>query len=106
MFKEVAKSHEVEINRSFPVELEGQQILLVRTEAGLFAVENSCPHQSQPLETATIESKTLTCCYHGVRIDLVTGELAYKAGYIGLGPALVYPVTEEDGVIRVDLSNL
>ncbi len=105
MLKKVADTNQVEIDRPFVAKVDGQEILLARTKIGLFALENSCPHQSRSLETGKIEGDVLTCIYHGVRIDLSTGELAYKAGYLGLEPAQVFAVDEQDGIIRVDVDD-
>ena len=98
------------------MEIRDRPVLLVRSETGaLYALENRCPHQSQSLETASVEGETLRCRFHGVIIGLASGELIEESGYAGTeeieipkevaapGTAVTYPVTERDGAIFVEL---
>ena len=98
---DVAKSSEVSKGGFFAMQTGGLKILLVRTDAGLFAVENSCPHQSQPLDTGSLEGTLLTCRNHGVSIGLSTGEIVWAAGYLGLDSLKTFEVEESNGVISV-----
>ena len=59
------------------VQLEGHDILLVKTKGKLFACERECPHQGALMDGALIkEAGTMTCLRHGYRFDLVSGECA------------------------------
>src|SRR5512140_3798196 len=83
------------------VEVEGQQILLVKTKGAVYACEPECPHQYAPLQGAVLkEAGRLSCPRHGYRFDLVTGaceghpELALR----------IYPVELRGDDIYLDLA--
>ncbi len=56
--------------------LGGRQILLIRTAAGIFAVDNRCPHEGYPLAQGTVDVAgcILTCNWHNWKFKLSTGE--------------------------------
>lgn len=103
MKTKTADSKDVEINKPYVAQVDGQKVLLLRSEEGLFAIENSCPHQSQSLEYGKLEGKVLTCRYHGIRIDVSTGAVVWAAGYIGMEPVKTFGVEEKDGTITVEI---
>lgn len=55
------------------VRIAGTQILLVRGEGEVHAVDSLCPHALQPLTGARIRNGTIQCPRHGARFDLRTG---------------------------------
>jgi pyruvate oxidase len=57
----------------------GRSVCLARTEAGLSALDNRCPHQGGPLGEGTIEDGWLICPWHGYEYDPVSG--APPGGY-------------------------
>lgn len=70
-------------------------IALSRTEKGLGAVANRCPHQGGPLGEGMIEGCWLTCPWHGWEYDPITG--AVPGGFDDAIES--YPVEErEDGI--------
>lgn len=42
-------------------------VLLRRTDGGVVALEDRCPHRSMPLSRGAVEGDTLVCAYHGAR---------------------------------------
>ncbi len=42
-------------------------VLLRRTDGGVAALEDRCPHRSMPLSLGSVEGDTLVCGYHGAR---------------------------------------
>lgn len=64
----------LESNKAFKV--EGRSVLLCRTAAGIFALENRCSHQLQPLEGGRMRGANLFCPKHGQRFDMRTGATA------------------------------
>jgi 3-phenylpropionate/trans-cinnamate dioxygenase ferredoxin component len=64
----------LESNKAFKI--EGRSVLLCRTAAGLFAVENRCTHQLAALEGGRMRGAHLFCPKHGARFDLRTGATA------------------------------
>ena len=103
MWKEVAKSDQLEPNQPLAVKVEGQEILLVRTDQGLFALEDSCPHQKQPLSSGKAKSNILTCRHHGIEIDMTTGRVAWAMGFLGLDDVKTFPAKEEAQAVWVEI---
>lgn len=58
-------------NKAFT--LDGVSVLVCRSSAGVFAVENRCTHQHAPLEGGRVRGPHLFCPKHGARFDLRTG---------------------------------
>jgi 3-phenylpropionate/trans-cinnamate dioxygenase ferredoxin subunit len=56
------------------VSIEGQEVLLVRTHDGFYAVGNICPHMKGKLSEGTLEGNIVTCPRHGSQFDITTGE--------------------------------
>jgi len=81
------------------VRVEGRQILLLKTERGIFACNNRCPHEGYPLSEGALSAGCiLTCNWHNWKFDLESG-----ATLIG-GDALPrYPVRLESGRILLDI---
>lgn len=82
------------------VRLEGARVLLLRTDAGVFAYEDRCPHLGLPLSSGNLEGETLTCAAHHFQFDVATGQ--------GINPSCLrlrrYPVQCAAGMIHVDLA--
>ena len=85
-------------NRAF--DMGGRSVLLCRTAAGVFAVENRCSHQLAGLEGGKVRGPHLFCPLHGVRFDMRTGE---PNGTLTRKPIIVYPISVEDDEVIVDL---
>ncbi len=84
---------------------EGRSVRLGDDEIAIFnlgdryvAVDNSCPHRGGPLCDGIISGDTVVCPLHGWRISLDTGEVLKPDVCVKVG---TYPVSVEDGVIRV-----
>jgi len=86
-----------------PVEAGGRNVLLVRNGEGLFALENSCPHQRKTMEQGEVLVRSIRCPFHGVEIDLVDGSIVSDAGFIGLSSVQVFKVEESEGVIYLEI---
>jgi len=54
-------------------QVDGVDVLVVRTRRGIFAVENRCPHTGRPLTDAFVSGSKLTCMGHQRRYDLASG---------------------------------
>jgi len=100
-FVDALPESELWIGELRPVRLSCGRVLLVRTEAGVFAYEDRCPHLGLPLSSGTLEGDTLTCAAHHFQFDANTGQ--------GKNPSCLrlraYPVACEAGVIRVDVES-
>ena len=96
----VAGSCEVAMGATLGGAHGGEQVLLVRTEQGVFAVENRCSHAYQELAGGKVRKVFIFCPLHGLRFDLrngcAKGELTDK-------PIKAWHCEERDGSILVDL---
>jgi nitrite reductase/ring-hydroxylating ferredoxin subunit len=54
-------------------QVDGVEVLVVRTRRGIFAVENLCPHTGRHLTDAAVSGSRLTCMGHQRRYDLASG---------------------------------
>lgn len=85
-------------NRAFPV--GDRSVLVCRTSAGVFAVENMCSHAHALLEGGKVKGPHLFCPLHGLRFDLRTGA---PNGQLTKKPLTCYPVTLVDDAVHVEL---
>ena len=97
---EVARDAELWVGEMRQVRIERTRLLLVRTDAGVFAYADRCPHLGVSLSTGALEGNTLTCPAHQFQFDAATGE--------GINPSCLrlhpFPVHCKDGGIWVDIS--
>jgi 3-phenylpropionate/trans-cinnamate dioxygenase ferredoxin subunit len=85
-------------NKAFDV--AGRSVLVCRSSAGLFAVENMCSHAFAHLEGGKVKGPHIFCPLHGVRFDMRTGA---PNGNLTKKPIPVYRAEIEDGAVFVDL---
>ena len=75
------------------------QIAIFRTEGGILACNNRCPHEGYPLREGSLDGAcVLTCNWHNWKFDLETG--ANLTGGDGLR---TYPTRIEGGEVWVDI---
>lgn len=72
-FVEVLSESELWIGEMRPVQVAGRRVLLLRTERGVHAYEDRCPHLGYPLSRGKLEGDTLTCSAHEFRFDADSG---------------------------------
>lgn len=78
--------------------VDGRQILVLKTERGLYACNNRCPHEGYPLREGTLtDGCVLTCNWHNWKFDLASG-----ATLVGGDKLTRYPVKLESGQIWLD----
>ena len=79
-------------------EVDGEEILVVRTERGVYAFDARCPHAGNPLVEGEVLGETLVCAFHGWKFDLETGECLF-----GEEPVRRYPAEARGDEIVIDL---
>jgi 3-phenylpropionate/trans-cinnamate dioxygenase ferredoxin subunit len=99
----VAEFDQLEEDVPLGVKADGHDILLVRSEGSLFAIQDLCPHAQQSLVTGKVSRGRITCRHHGVQIDLATGKVLWSMGFLNLQPVKTYPVTQEDGTVWIEV---
>ena len=83
------------------VKVGRKQIVLFKTDRGVFACNNRCPHEGFPLaEGKMTDGCVLTCNWHNWKFDLESGETL-----IGGDRLRRYPVVVKDGGIWLDVSD-
>ncbi len=83
------------------VKVGRKQIVLFRTETGIYACNNRCPHEGYPLaEGHLADGCVLTCNWHNWKFDLETGETL-----IGGDRLRRYPVAVVGSEIWLDVSD-
>jgi len=102
-FVRLAALPTLEVNQGHRVELsdDGEvAVALVRTEDGVYAVEDRCSHEDYPLSEGWVEDHHLECALHGSRFDLATGDPDVPPA---LRPVRVFSVRVEGEDVLVDL---
>lgn len=99
MLVAVAPLSEVPENGSRGFAVEGRAILLCRSSAGLFAIENLCSHALSPLEGGRVRGPHIFCPMHGVRFDLRTGA---PSGELTRKSITTWPASVDGGIVMVD----
>lgn len=81
------------------VEVAGLPVVLIRTESGVYAYEDRCPHLGFALSRGRLDGSRLTCAAHGWEFDVDSGT--------GVNPCNVslraFAVTFRDGDILLEL---
>jgi 3-phenylpropionate/trans-cinnamate dioxygenase ferredoxin subunit len=96
----IAPLAEVPENGSKAFAAGDRSVLVCRTSAGVFAVENMCSHAYALLEGGKVKGPHIFCPLHGMRFDLRTGA---PNGQLTKKPLTCYPVTLIDDVVHAEL---
>lgn len=92
-----ANDNEIKEGKMKPVTADGKQVLLIRKDGQIFAIENRCPHMNCPLQGGTLQDYMIKCPCHSWTFDIRTG--AYIASdKIRVN---VYETQVKDGKISV-----
>ena len=78
------------------VEVGGRAIAVFRANGEVYAVDNACPHEGNPLIDGEVLGRTLVCAYHAWRFDLETGACLF-----GDAPVRTYPLEVRDGELWI-----
>lgn len=98
-FQKIAKIEDLWSGEMMPVEVNGEQLLLVKINDRVYAYADACPHQKSRLSEGALTQNILRCARHHWEFDVCTGS--------GVNPQNVclreFPVAVEDGDIFVDV---
>jgi len=83
------------------VELNRDEIAIVRTEGEVFAIRDWCSHAAVPLSEGEVYGYTIECWLHGSCFDLRTGKPTSVPATV---PVPIYPVKIEgdDVLVAID----
>jgi 3-phenylpropionate/trans-cinnamate dioxygenase ferredoxin component len=83
------------------VDLNGVPVSVVRTEEGVFAINDTCSHANVSLSEGEVEDCMIECWLHGSSFDLRTGK---PSGLPATKPVAVYPVKIEGDDVLVSVN--
>lgn len=65
------------------------QVVLARTENGVFALANECTHDGAPIHNGKLRGNAIMCTRHGARFDLATGAVEAPPAIVPLDTFVV-----------------
>jgi 3-phenylpropionate/trans-cinnamate dioxygenase ferredoxin subunit len=96
---DVASAESIADSASLSVDLDGLAVLVVRCGDDLYAVEDRCTHDGEPLEGAEVESCQIVCPRHGAQFCVRTGEALTPPAY---EPLRTFKVRVEKGRVWIE----
>ena len=97
----VARVGDVEPGTAIVVTAGPRRLALCRAEDGAFyAIDDVCTHDGGPLGEGEIFDCEIECPRHGARFDILTGQVTALPAVF---PVHTYPVTVEDGAVKVQV---
>ena len=73
-FTPVAKLDEIPENEPTAVEAAGLDLVLIRVDGEVHALEDRCSHEDYPLHNGEVLDGQIECALHGARFDLSSGD--------------------------------
>lgn len=101
-FYKLCKINEMDLERIYPHELDGTNIILIRTQHGVFALENRCGHMEVPLDDGKVEEGTVVCAVHGISFRLEDGSVSNRP-WENCTAMKTYDISLKDDVIGVEI---
>ncbi len=97
----IGNIHDLKFYTAYKYAEEGEDILIIKTEEGVYAVKNHCGNTNLPLDGAAIDNSYLICPWHGCNYRLSDGVMEGNP----LLQLKKYPVSVSDeGSIRIGLN--
>jgi 3-phenylpropionate/trans-cinnamate dioxygenase ferredoxin subunit len=72
-FEKVATLDEIPPGGRKSLVFDDRSVLLFRVDSGVYAVEDVCSHDGQPLTDGKLVGTSIECPRHGARFDICTG---------------------------------
>lgn len=82
-------------------EVTGRRVAVFRRGEEVIAIENRCPHRGGPVGAGPLEGNTLTCPWHGLKFDLISGQCDDSATHC----LQRLPTRVVDGAVEVEVNN-
>jgi 3-phenylpropionate/trans-cinnamate dioxygenase ferredoxin subunit len=96
---DVGSAEALEDSKTLSADIDGLALLVVRCGTELYAIEDRCTHDGEPLEGAEVESCQIICPRHGAHFCVKTGEALSPPAY---EPLRTFKVRIEGGRIFVE----
>jgi nitrite reductase/ring-hydroxylating ferredoxin subunit/uncharacterized membrane protein len=94
----VAEADELDVDQMKLVHVDGERIVLARTESGHVAFEDRCPHRGASLAGGSMICGTVQCPWHGSQFAVTDGSLQAGPAEDGIR---TYPVRVDGGKVRL-----
>jgi 3-phenylpropionate/trans-cinnamate dioxygenase ferredoxin subunit len=69
----LARADELAVDQMKPVDIDGQRLLLVRTDSRFYLIDEMCSHEDYSLALGCIKGERIKCSLHGSYFDLASG---------------------------------
>jgi nitrite reductase (NADH) small subunit len=99
-YRRVASLQDIPEGRGLCVRVDGIDIGLFKVGDAVYAMENACPHQGDPLSDGELAGTVVTCLSHGWAFDVRTG---FRPDDADGFPIPCFSVRLEEGGVWVDL---
>ena len=83
------------------VEIDGNEIALIRDGDDVYAIQDECSHAAIPLSEGDVEGCEIECWLHGSRFDVRSGK---PVNLPATESVPTYPTKIEGDTVMVDLS--
>jgi nitrite reductase/ring-hydroxylating ferredoxin subunit/uncharacterized membrane protein len=97
-FTPVLAERDLTDNRPHRVRAGDVEVVLVRADGRIHALENACPHLGGPLSQGWLRDGSITCPWHGSEFELRSGE---SLNGPAVAPAPCFQTRVRDGWIEV-----
>ncbi len=99
-FIPIADVNELPKGERLFVTIDGRPIIVFNIAGQLYAIEDVCSHDDNPLDDATLNGLEITCSRHGGSFDVRTGKAISMPAVVDIP---VYPTRVVDGQIEIGL---
>jgi len=97
MLKHIHGAASLKDGEKLGVKMEGKEILVVRVNEKLYALNGKCTHLGCLLKKGRLENQIIICPCHGSSFDVTNGEVVK---WIPNWPKMVGALTEKIGLAR------
>jgi 3-phenylpropionate/trans-cinnamate dioxygenase ferredoxin subunit len=94
----IASADELPNGERLFVTIDNTPIVIFNIAGGLFAIEDTCSHDGNPLDDAPLEGHDVICPRHGARFDARTGKALTMPA---VEDVAAYPLRVVDGQIEL-----
>jgi nitrite reductase/ring-hydroxylating ferredoxin subunit len=70
----------LKLNEAFYLNCQGKSFCIIRTEEGIYALDDRCPHQGASLSNGYCEKNNIVCPWHHYSFDIKSGRQTSGGG--------------------------
>jgi len=90
------------------VKVEGKPIAIFNLNGGLYATDETCPHEGGPLSDGSIEGENVSCPWHGATFHIKSGRTLEPPAGEKMGPPVdkgiaCYPVRIVGAEVEIEI---